>query len=161
MAFAAVQALRLSGLVLVEGHECRRPANVAGRSEKIHRTIVTHLEVLEDSELGLFALVRDTLRGGVDLLLALLAASTQTENQVKRRLLLDIVVRERTAIVELLAGEDQALLVRWNTFLVADLALHGLDRVARLDFECDSFTREGLDEDLHQKWGKVRWICAS
>jgi hypothetical protein len=34
------------------------------------------------------------------------------------RLLLDVVVRERSAILELLAGENKALLVRRDAFLV-------------------------------------------
>jgi hypothetical protein len=40
------------------------------------------------------------------------------------RLLLDVVVGKRTAVLELLAGEDEALLVRGNAFLVLDLGLH-------------------------------------
>jgi len=48
----------------------------------------------------------------VGLLLALLGTTTQTEDEVKRRLLLDVVVGECPAILELLAGKDQALLVR-------------------------------------------------
>jgi hypothetical protein len=53
-------------------------------------------------------------RGGthaVVLLLALLRTSAQAQDEVERRLLLDVVVAERAAILELLAGEDQALLV--------------------------------------------------
>ena len=34
------------------------------------------------------------------------------------RFLLDVVVRESTSILQLLAGEDQPLLVRWDTLLV-------------------------------------------
>ena len=35
-------------------------------------------------------------------------------------LLLDVVIGEGTAILELLAGEDQTLLIGRNTFLVLD-----------------------------------------
>ena len=42
---------------------------------------------------------------------------------MQRRLLLDVVVGERAAVLELLAREDQALLVRGNAFLVLDLGL--------------------------------------
>ena len=38
----------------------------------------------------------------------------KSSHQVKRRLLLDVVVGEGTAVFQLLAGEDQALLVRRN-----------------------------------------------
>ncbi len=68
---------------------------------------------------------------------------------MQRALLLDVVVRERPAVLELLAGEDQALLVRWDTLLVLDFGLDIVDRVARFDLERDGLAREGLDEDLH------------
>ena len=41
-----------------------------------------------------------------------LHAATQAEHQVERRLLLDVVVGQGAAVLKLLAGEDQALLVR-------------------------------------------------
>merc|ERR1719310_506474 len=44
-------------------------------------------------------------------------SAAETKHQVKGRLLLDVVVGERPAVLELLAGEDQALLVRGNSFL--------------------------------------------
>ena len=34
---------------------------------------------------------------------------------MKRRLLLNVIVAQRPAILKLLAGEDQALLVGWDT----------------------------------------------
>jgi hypothetical protein len=52
---------------------------------------------------------------------------------VEGGLLLDVVVREGTAVLELLAGEDQALLVRRDTLLVLDLALDVVDSVGGLD----------------------------
>jgi hypothetical protein len=48
-------------------------------------------------------------------------STTQTEHQVQRRLLLDVVVGERAAILELLAGEDQSLLVWGDALFVLDL----------------------------------------
>ena len=78
-----------------------------------------------------------------------LHAAAQPEHQVERRLLLDVVVGQRAAVLELLAGEDQALLVGRDALLVLDLRLHVLDRVGRLDLERDRLAREGLDEDLH------------
>ena len=39
-------------------------------------------------------------------------AAAQPQHQVKSALLLDVVVRQRAAILELLAREDEALLVR-------------------------------------------------
>ena len=43
--------------------------------------------------------------------------------------LLDVVVRESAAILKLLSGEDQSLLVGWDTLLVLDLALDIVDGV--------------------------------
>ena len=60
-------------------------------------------------------------------------ATAQTEDQVESRLLLDVVVGEGAAVLELLARKDQALLVRRNALLVLDLGLDIVDGVARLD----------------------------
>ena len=50
----------------------------------------------------------------VGLFLALLGTTTQTEHQVESGLLLDVVVAEGATVLELLACEDQALLVGGN-----------------------------------------------
>ena len=42
----------------------------------------------------------------------------ETKDNVKGRLLLDVVVREGTTVLELLTSEDQTLLVRGDTLLV-------------------------------------------
>jgi hypothetical protein len=56
--------------------------------------------------------------GGEDLEGRLDDTTTETEHQVEGRLLLDVVVRKGTAVLKLLAGEDQALLIRGNSLLV-------------------------------------------
>ena len=56
---------------------------------------------------------------------------------MKGRLLLNVVVGQGTAILQLLTRENQALLVRRDTLLVLDLALNIVDSVARLDLEGD------------------------
>ena len=48
--------------------------------------------------------------------------STKSQDEMESGLLLDVVVRESTAILELLSSEDESLLIRWNTFLVLDLS---------------------------------------
>ena len=45
---------------------------------------------------------------------AAIATAAKSKNQMERRLLLNVVVRERAAVFELLAGENQTLLVRRN-----------------------------------------------
>ena len=131
----------------------------------------------------------DLLGGGVDLLLALLATTTEAEDEVKSRLLLDVVVGQGAAIFELLAGEDETLLIRGNSLLVCfrlsvsashltgwfssakhrerdrkvltlDLGLHIVDGIRRLHLEGDSLTRKGLDEDLHFDKGLRIWSAS-
>ena len=55
--------------------------------------------------------------------------------------LLNIVVAQGTAILKLLAGEDETLLVGRDAFFVLDLAFHVVDGVGGLDLECDGLTR--------------------
>ena len=64
-------------------------------------------------------------------------------------LLLDVVVREGAAVLQLLAGKDQPLLVRGDSLLVLDLGLHVLNGVGRLNLKGDGLSGEGLDKDLH------------
>ena len=64
-------------------------------------------------------------------------------------LLLDVVVGEGTTLLEQFASEDQALLVRKNSFLVLNLGLHVLDGVGGFDVKGNGLSREGLHENLH------------
>ena len=75
--------------------------------------------------------------------------TTKTQHQVQSRLLLDVVVRKGAAVLELLACEDEALLVRGDPLLILNFLLHVLNGVTRLYIEGDCFAREGLHEDLH------------
>ena len=78
-----------------------------------------------------------------------LHAASQAQHQVKGRFLLDVVIRQGTAVFQLLASEDQALLVGRDAFLVLDLSLDIVDRVTCLNVQGDRLTRQGLDKDLH------------
>jgi len=66
-----------------------------------------------------------------------LHTTTQTKDKVKSRLLLDVVVAQGAAVFELLASEDEALLIRRNALLVLDLALDVVDGVRRLNLKGD------------------------
>merc|ERR1712224_118241 len=76
-------------------------------------------------------------------------APTQTQNKMKSRLLLNVIVRERTTIFQLLACEDQALLVRGDALFVLDLGLHVVNRVGSLHVQGDGLAGQNLHEDLH------------
>ena len=66
---------------------------------------------------------------GQDLQGRLDGTTAQTENQVEGRLLLDVVVRKGSAVLELLTGEDQTLLIRRDALLVLNLGLDVIDSV--------------------------------
>ena len=68
---------------------------------------------------------------------------------MESRLLLDVVVREGSAVLELLSSEDKSLLIWRDTFLVLDLGFDVLNGVSWLNVEGDGLTGKGLDEDLH------------
>merc|ERR1712038_1440448 len=78
-----------------------------------------------------------------------LHTSTKTENQVKSRLLLDIVVGQGTSILKLLSSKDQTLLIWRNTFLILNLGLNVVNGVGWFDIEGDGLSSQGLDKDLH------------
>merc|ERR1712151_53625 len=143
-------------LTVVHGsHEDTSTAGLVGAlpPQTLNLAVTVDLVVLKHRELGLLALVLDLLGRSVHLLLTLLGHTTaQAQDQVKGGLLLDVVVREGTAVLELLASEDQALLVRRNALLVLDLALDIVDGVRGLHLKGDGLAREGLDEDLHLRW---------
>merc|ERR1719245_1130612 len=75
--------------------------------------------------------------------------TSETQHQMESGLLLDVVVRQSAAILELLASEDQTLLIWGNAFLILDFCFYVLNGVGRLDFKCDSLASQGLDKDLH------------
>ena len=58
-----------------------------------------------------------------------LHTSSKSEDQVESRLLLNVIVRQGSAVFKLLASEDKSLLIRGNTFLVLDLGLDVLNSV--------------------------------
>jgi hypothetical protein len=65
---------------------------------------------------------------------------------VESRLLLNVIVGQGAAVFELLAGEDQALLVRGNALLVLNLGLDIIDGVGGLNLKSDGLASQGLDD---------------
>lgn len=60
--------------------------------------------------------------------------------------LLNVIIRQRAPIFQLLPGKDQTLLVRRDALLVLDLGLDIVDGVGGFDLERDGFAREGFYE---------------
>ena len=93
----------------MHGHANTSAAGImrAVLSESLHLAVVVNLVELENGKLDAVVHVLDLLWLGVGLLLTLLGTTSQTKHQVEGGLLLDVVVREGAAILELLASEDQ------------------------------------------------------
>ena len=81
--------------------------------------------------------------------------SSQAEHEVQGRLLLDVVVGQGAALLELLAGEDESLLVGRDTLLVLDLGLDGLDSVGGVHVESDGLAGQGLRQGTARR-GEAR-----
>ena len=62
-----------------------------------------------------------------------LHATAQTKHEMEGRLLLDVIVRQCAAVLQLLPSEDKTLLVGWDAFLILDLLFNVLDRVGGLN----------------------------
>merc|ERR1719146_547710 len=110
----------------------------AGRAESLDLLLGAQL-----AGAAALVLARQLGHGGVN------DTAAQAQHQVQRRLLLDVVVRQRAAVLQLLAGKDQALLVGRDALLVLDLLLHILDGVAALPLQRDGLARQRLHKDLH------------
>ena len=78
-----------------------------------------------------------------------LVSAAEAEDEVEGGLLLDVVVTEGAAVLQLLASEDEALLIGGDALLVLDFLLDVVNGVGRLNVEGDGLAGEGLDEDLH------------
>ncbi len=74
--------------------------------------------------------------------------ASESEDEMECGLLLDVVVGEGAAVLQLLTREDQSLLIRGDALLVLDLSLDGLNRVGGLNFQGDGLASEGLNENL-------------
>src|ERR1700678_880976 len=66
-----------------------------------------------------------------------LSTKTKRRTKMKGRLFLDVVVRQSTPVLKLLASKDKSLLIRRNSFLILDLGLDIVNRFGRLDLESD------------------------
>merc|ERR1712180_385474 len=78
-----------------------------------------------------------------------LHTSSQPQDKMECGLLLDVVIRESPAVLQLFSCEDQPLLIRRDTLLVLDLGFHILNGIGWLHFEGDGFTGQGFHKDLH------------
>ena len=67
---------------------------------------------------------------------------------MESRLLLDVVIGERSTVLELLSSENESLLVRRNSFFVLDFGLDVVDGIGGLDLEGDGLAGERCEEKI-------------
>ena len=97
-------------------HSRMQPNQSINRTNAIGRAAChCYLVKLEDWKLDLLPFMRNLLGCGVVLLLSFLAAAAESENKVKGGLLLNVIIRQSPAVLQLLAREDQTLLIRGNS----------------------------------------------
>ena len=68
---------------------------------------------------------------------------------MKSWLLLDVVVRKSSTVLKLFSGEDQSLLIWWDTFLILDFSFDVFDCVRGFNIKSYGLSGQGLDENLH------------
>merc|ERR1712106_1036174 len=78
-----------------------------------------------------------------------LHTTSESENKMEGRFLLDVVVRESSSILKLLSSKDQPLLVWGDSLLVLNLSFDILDGIRGLNLKGDGLSSQGLDKDLH------------
>jgi len=83
------------------------------------------------------------------MLLFFVRYAVRSQHKMQRGLLLDVVVRQGTPVLELLPRKDESLLVRGDTLLVLDLRLDSLNRIRRLGVQRNRLACERLHENLH------------
>jgi hypothetical protein len=79
-------------------------------------------------------------------------STSQSENKVKSRFLLNIVIAQSASILKLLSGKDKTLLIRGDSFLILNLGLDVVNGVAWFDIKSDGLTSQGLYKNLHGEW---------
>ena len=141
---------------------CVHPTRRLIKSLRVHGTSkdLVHLnDRLRDRGARLLEL-RHELRVVKDAARNLAVATTQAEHQVEGGLLLDIVVGEGAAVLELLARKYQTLLIRWDALLVLDLGFHVVNRVRGLHLQRDRLASQRLDENLAWARGGLKPSCS-
>ena len=115
----------------------------SGRAPRKNQNPVARIYVLAAHGPVRVRLLRQHNEGRLD------DTTTQAQHQVERRLLLDVVIRQRATVFELLPRKDQTLLIRRDTLLVLNLRLHVVDGVRGLHLQGDGLTRHCVREHHH------------
>jgi hypothetical protein len=77
------------------------------------------------------------------------STTSKTKSKIDCSLLLDIVVRESTSILELLSCKNEILFVRGDTCFCIDFCFDALNGISGLGIDRDSLARQSLDKKLN------------
>merc|ERR1711874_231358 len=78
-----------------------------------------------------------------------LHSTSETKDQMKGGFLLDVVIRQGSAIFKLLSSKDQSLLIWRNALLVLDLSFDIFDGIGSFNFQSDCLPGKSFDKNLH------------
>jgi len=78
-----------------------------------------------------------------------LHTTSKSQNEMKGRLFLNVVIWKSSTILELLSGKDKSLLIWWDSFLILDFSFDIFNCVCWFNIKSDGFSSKGFDEDLH------------
>lgn len=107
--------------------------------------LVPREAILRDRRLNILdPVIRFDFQRAIDDLYQDLHTVAETQDQVKSRLLANVVGQQGAA--ERFTGEGQTL-VRRNALLLLDLGIHMLDYISRFDFQSDG-ANDGINRDL-------------
>lgn len=76
-------------------------------------------------------------------------------------LLVDVIVGQCPAVLELLTCEHESLLVSWDTLSLGNQLLEGEYRVSELHVRSDAFTSQGLYKNLRHALKDYVLMCSS
>jgi len=78
-----------------------------------------------------------------------LHTTSESEDEVKSRFLLNVVVTQSSTVFELFSSENESLLIWWDSFFVLDFGLDVLDGVGWLDLQSNGFSGQSFNKNLH------------
>merc|ERR550539_2224643 len=102
--------------IMMLRHESSNTSHRTVLPQTNHLSISLHPVILQGLESNRLTPSLHLLWLGVNLLLTLLTATTETKDQMECGLLLDVVVGKSTAVFKLFSGEDETLLIWWDSF---------------------------------------------
>jgi hypothetical protein len=82
-------------------------------------------------------------------------SASQAQHQMQSGFLLNVVVSQCAAVLQLLPREYEALLIGWDALLILYFLLQVLDSVRAFNVQCDGLPCQSLDENLHVAHGFV------